>query len=74
MARTSTPTEPRSLVSIQAAAEYLGCSPLTVRRMISRGEIAGFRIGTGQRAPIRVDLAQIENEVLHSIPAAGGDK
>ena len=65
------PTAPeRRLVSLQDAAAYLGISPLTVRRMISAGQLQGFRVGTGQRALVRVDMAQIDDELLRPIPAA----
>ena len=60
----------RRYVTIQEAAEYLGCTPLTIRRRISSGELKGYRIGEGQRAPIRVDLEQIESSLLRPIPTA----
>ncbi|MCX6399445.1 MAG: excisionase family DNA-binding protein [Propionibacteriales bacterium] len=64
----------RQLVSLEEAADYLGVAVLTIRRRISSGELAAFRVGSGPKAPIRVDLRQIENELLRPIPAAGATK
>jgi excisionase family DNA binding protein len=69
--RPATPIErppARLYGSVEAAAERLGCSPRTVRRMISRGEIAGYRLG---KRLLRVDLAEVDS-TLRRIPAAGG--
>lgn len=38
-------------LTIPQAAEVIGCSPLTIRRMISRGEIAAVRFGRLIRIP-----------------------
>ena len=56
---------PTRLVSLKEAADVLGVTPITVRRMISRGDLRGFRVGSGPKAPIRVDLS----EALRPIPA-----
>lgn len=61
----------RRLVSLQDAAEYLGVDVLTVRRRIAAGDLQAFRIGSGTKPPIRVDLAQIDNELLRPIPTVG---
>ena len=53
--------------SIQAAADRLGCTTRTVRRMISRGDLAAYRVGPRL---IRVDLNEVDN-VLRPIPTAG---
>lgn len=63
----STDAKPLELVSLNEAAEYLGVTPLTVRRMISRGDLRGYKLGSGPKAPIRVDLTG----ALRPIPAAG---
>ena len=47
----------RILVSPLAAAEYLGVSEKTIRRYVSQGSLAGYRIG---RQLIRVDLDEVE--------------
>lgn len=51
------------------AAEYLGCSEKHLRRMIARGEITGYRLGSRS---IRVDLDELD-ALLKRIPAAGGE-
>ena len=61
-------TGTRRLVSLQDAAEYLGVDVLTVRRRIASGDLNAFRVGSGPKAPIRVDLAQIDDELLRPIP------
>lgn len=43
-------------IRIEAAAEMLDCSPDTIRRMISRGEIRARRIG---RKLLRVETASL---------------
>lgn len=62
--------EQRRLVTIQHAADYLHCAPLTIRRMIARGQLSGFKIGPGPRAPIRVDMNEIDQGLLRPIPTA----
>lgn len=52
--------------SIDAAAERLGCSPRTVRRMIAAGELAGYRLG---KRMLRVNLDEVE-ALLRRIPTA----
>lgn len=59
----------RRLVSIAAAAEYLGVNPRTVRRRISDGTIKGYRVGP---TLLRVDLNSID-KLLREIPAGGND-
>lgn len=46
-------------VDLQAAAEYLGVSTKTVRRMISDGQIPACRVG-GPRGAIRLRLSEID--------------
>jgi excisionase family DNA binding protein len=53
--------------SVEAAARRLGVSSRTVRRMISRGEITGYRVG---KRLLRVYPADVESAV-HRIPTAG---
>lgn len=60
----------RQLVSVDQAADFLSCSPRTVRRMVSRGQIAGFRVGSRM---LRVDLTELEAQ-LRPIPTAGGGR
>ena len=51
--------------SIDVAAERLGVSPRTVRRMISRGELPAYRVG---KRLIRIDLLELD-DLLRPIPA-----
>lgn len=54
---------------LAAAAELLQCHPRTVRRMVSRGELAGYRVGAGRM--IRVDLNEVD-QLLQRIPTVEG--
>jgi excisionase family DNA binding protein len=63
----------KDLVSLQQAAEILGCSVTTVRRRISDGTIRGFRVGPRL---IKVDSKDLEYSFTR-IPAArykGGNR
>lgn len=62
--KTTTP----NYVSIQAAADLFEVSPRTIRRMIGRGELTGYRLGP--RA-IRIDLNELAG-LLRPIPTSGG--
>lgn len=61
-----TPTPPRRWASLDAAASHLNCSPRTLRRMIARGEITGYRVGARM---LRVDLEELD-ALAQPIPAA----
>ena len=53
----------RRLGSINAAAERLGCSPRTVRRMIAAGEIAGYSLGIEVASHVvRVGSAELDRD------------
>lgn len=60
---------PRRPATLQTAAEYLNVTDRTIRNLIARGEITGYRIGTRM---VRVDLNEID-ALLRPIPTAGGD-
>lgn len=47
-------------ITIGDAARILGVSKDTIRRMISAGELTAYRIGSGSRAPIRLDVDDVE--------------
>lgn len=64
------PTTKRRLVTINAAAEYCGVHPKTVRRWISTGRLTGYRAGPRL---IRVDVAELETMLVRPILAGGGD-
>jgi molybdopterin-binding protein len=61
-------------IRIGHAAELLGTSPDTVRRLIDKGEVSGTRTDGGQRHVDGVDLARYLVEhadmSLHDLPAA----
>lgn len=64
-----TPRPRRRFVSTGVAAKELGLAPKTVQRMIARGQLRGYRVGT--RA-IRVDLADVD-ALLQPIHPTKGD-
>ena len=49
------------LISMQKAAELIGCDPKTIRRRVSDGTLTGYRVGP--RA-MRVDLAEVEANLI----------
>ena len=56
----------RTLVSQQRIADFLGVHPRTVRNMISRGDLTGYRI-PGVRA-VRLDLNEVA-ALVRAIPS-----
>ena len=46
--------------SVAAAADRMGISQRTVRRMIDRGELTGYRLG---KRLIRIDLDELEASI-----------
>lgn len=56
----------RIFVSQQRIADLLGVHPRTVRNMISRGDLTGYRI-PGVRA-VRLDLNEVQS-LVRAIPA-----
>lgn len=66
----STHSPKDSLWSIADAAEYLGCSTDTIRRMISRGELKAYRYA--QRL-IRIDPHEVESKRQPVISVAALD-
>lgn len=69
----SSPTPDLTLRPISWASKTLGVSSDTIRRMISRGELTGYKVGRS----IRLNEADVY-AVIHRIPAAadttGGDR
>lgn len=57
----------RQLRTVEAAAEYLGVAPRTIRRWIAAGTLTGYRAGPRL---VRVDLAELD-AMLRPIPTAG---
>lgn len=60
----------RRFSTIADAAEYGACSPKTIRRMIARGDLTGYRMGPRL---VRVDLNELD-ALLRPIPTAGGGR
>jgi excisionase family DNA binding protein len=48
------------LLRVPEVAERLRVSPEVVRRKIRSGELPGLRLGSGRRAPLRVDRAELD--------------
>jgi excisionase family DNA binding protein len=59
----------RRLAQLESAAQYADCSVKTIRRMIARGDLTGYRMG---KRLIRVDLNELD-EALRPIPTTSGD-
>lgn len=57
-------TPRRQLITIAAAADYLGCSTKTVRRYIAAGRLPAYRAGARF---VRVDAAEVD-ALLRPIP------
>ena len=49
-------TEPLG-VSLEEAARYLACSTRTVRRLLKRGDLEGYYVGSGVRVTWRSLMA-----------------
>jgi excisionase family DNA binding protein len=49
---------PPRWISPEQAADHLGVQPKTVRRMIARGELRGYKLG---RKLIRLDANQLDS-------------
>jgi excisionase family DNA binding protein len=56
---------PRRYATLSEAAEYLRVDEKTIRRYISQGQLAGYRLG---RRLIRVDLNEVDTQLMRPIP------
>ena len=56
----------RHMISLEQAAQMIGCHPRTIRRRIAEGQLTGYRMGL---RILRVDQAEVENLLL-PIPTA----
>jgi excisionase family DNA binding protein len=54
----------RRYITVAEAAEHLQISQKTVRRLIADGELNGYRIGRSSHAPIRIDLDEIDEQLM----------
>lgn len=62
----STPI-PRRYASLDDAAEYAGCGARTIRRLISAGELTGYRLG---KRLLRINLDELD-AAMRPVPSAG---
>lgn len=60
----------RKYLSLAEAAEYLGVTDRTIRNLIARGQLTGYRIGPRL---IRVSLEEIEDRLVTVVPTGWGD-
>ena len=60
----------RRYISLPEAAEYIGVNQRTLRRLISSGELRGYRLA-GHRRTVRLDLHELE-AAMTPIPNARG--
>lgn len=58
----------RRWISQLEAAERLGVTDRTIRNLIARGDLTGYRLG---RRTIRLDVDEVD-ACLRPIPTAGG--
>jgi excisionase family DNA binding protein len=48
------------LLRVPEVAERLRCTDEVVRRKIRSGELPGLRLGSGRRAPLRVERGELD--------------
>jgi hypothetical protein len=65
---TTSPTTGPRYASLAGAGEYADINPKTIRRLIARGELTGYRLGT---RVLRVDLNELDS-LFQPIPTANG--
>lgn len=53
----------KNLLTVDETAQYLSCTPTTVRRMLRRGDLRGVKFGKFWRVPREV-LRRVEAEAL----------
>lgn len=66
----STSEVPQDLIGLSKAGSLVGFNAQTVRRMISRGELTGYRVGRASNAPVMVSTAEVLG-LVQRIPAVG---
>jgi excisionase family DNA binding protein len=50
----------RGFIGLQGAAAYLDVNPMTIRRMIARGQLTGYRLGGASGRLIKVRVADLD--------------
>lgn len=68
MAQTTSDKSQRELVPLAVAGEMFGVCTKTVRRMVERGHLTGFRYG---RRVLRVDANEVRALIEASMSTAG---
>ncbi|MBB5164942.1 helix-turn-helix domain-containing protein [Mycobacterium sp. AZCC_0083] len=54
----------RRYITVAETAEHLQISEKTVRRLIADGQLSGYRIGRSSHARIRIDLDEIDEQLM----------
>lgn len=70
MARAEELSPARRWVDQREAAEYLGITDRTLRRMIAAGDLPAYRLGPRL---LRLDLADLD-KLLRPVPVGGGTR
>ena len=52
--------EEKRIYTIEELAKLLQLSPLTIRRAVKAGKIKVIRLGSGEKAPIRITSVEVE--------------
>jgi excisionase family DNA binding protein len=66
------PAMNEELLTVAQAADVLKVSPLTVRRMVERGELKAIRLGGQANRQLRIDRAEIAERLrswAEAVPA-----
>ena len=63
---THATNERRRYATVQQAADHVNVGPITIRRLISSGDLTGYRLG---KQILRVDLTELD-ALMAPIPTA----
>jgi excisionase family DNA binding protein len=55
-------------ICVNEAAKRLNVHPRTVRKYISSGLLPAYKLGPGEKAPVRIDVADLERFMRPSQP------
>ena len=69
MPKLSAPS--RRWITQAEAADRLGVTDRTIRNLIARGDLTGYKLGGSTRARVRLDVNEVD-ACLRPIPTAGG--
>lgn len=67
--------ENEELLTIEEAAQVLRCDPVTVRRMIERGELGALQLGGERGRPVRIAAEELRTRLEGWVtrPAPGAE-